>query len=179
MTFSKRLSNTRHQFNPRFPVALVLDSVPDNHNLKVFVTAPVATIQNPALKSAASLVLSLVYCAFYVVYGYPEGFLVEMTRRLNTRNLIPFASIPVITNREDERKWTPRLYICSDADEITPLQSVLAHAEESKRLGYEVRAEVFEGTPHVSHARTNGERYWTAVEQLWREACTRKQGARL
>jgi hypothetical protein len=179
MTFSKRLSNTNHQFDPRFPVALVLDSVPDNHNMKVFVTAPVATIRNSALKPPARLVLTLIYCAFYVAYGYPKGFLVEMNRRLNTRSLIPFAFDPVTMSRNDERKWIPRLYICSDTDEITPLRSVLTHAEESRALGFEVQTEVFKGTPHVSHARINGDKYWAAVEQLWRDARLRMSRAKL
>ncbi|KAI0699859.1 hypothetical protein BC835DRAFT_1456025 [Cytidiella melzeri] len=71
---------------------------------------------------------------------------------------------------KDAATWqwlVSRVYMCSDTDEITPLESVLAHGKDAKRLGYDVRMEIFRDLQHVSHARAEPERYWTAVQRLW------------
>jgi pimeloyl-ACP methyl ester carboxylesterase len=178
MTFSKRLQSAKYEFSPRFPIALVLDSAPNPNSMKVTVDAVVTTIR-PMLQLPARALLTLIYFAFYVSYGRPEGYLAETCQFLNKDGLIPFASIPSTMSEVEKRQWIPRLYICSDADTISPLQYVLAHAEEAKKLGYEVRTEVFDNSPHVSHARTDGDRYWKAVDQLWSDAGARKPRARL
>ncbi|KAI0692906.1 hypothetical protein BC835DRAFT_1103150 [Cytidiella melzeri] len=173
MTLSKRLAHTNRKFDSPFPLALVLDSAPDNRSMQAFVTAIVATIQNPALKLLAKPFFTLVYCAFHVNYGYRDGFLAELGKHLNSHNLIPFRrsdQTDAAERSKDAAAWqwlVSRVYMCSDTDEITPLESVLAHGEDAKRLGYDVRMEVFRNSQHVSHARAEPERYWTAVQRLW------------
>ena len=66
----------------------------------------------------------------------------------------------------------PRLYLYSKADLIIPGEEVAAHVKEARARGVEVAEEVFERSPHVSHARTEPERYWAAVRKLWERAAT-------
>ena len=67
----------------------------------------------------------------------------------------------------------PRLYVASKADTMTRFSQVKAHMDEAVRRGFDVRAEIFENTTHVSHAKQEPERYWAAVMGLWREASTK------
>ncbi len=64
----------------------------------------------------------------------------------------------------------PRLYLYSMTDLIIPGDEVAAHAEQARAGGVAVAEEVFERSAHVSHARTDPERYWAAVKRLWEEA---------
>ena len=67
----------------------------------------------------------------------------------------------------------PRLYFASKADTMTRIEQVKAHMDEAMRAGFDVRAEIFENTSHVSHAKQEPERYWGAIKALWREASTK------
>lgn len=39
--------------------------------------------------------------------------------------------------------------------------------------GLDVRRVCFEKSPHVAHARFYPEQYWTAVREVWTDACAR------
>ena len=63
-----------------------------------------------------------------------------------------------------------RLYLYGTEDEMVLREDVEDDAEWiSKKGGVVVRKEKFEGSKHVSHARTDFERYWGAVSNLWEE----------
>ncbi|EEB97368.1 hypothetical protein MPER_03326, partial [Moniliophthora perniciosa FA553] len=64
---------------------------------------------------------------------------------------------------------TPRLYAYSDTDEVVAHESVEEHLEGIRTI-LNVRAERFTGSRHVSHAKKDPKRYWSAVEGLWNEA---------
>lgn len=66
-------------------------------------------------------------------------------------------------------KHAKRLYIASNTDKVINLADVVAHAEESKAMFGDdlVTMQIFEGSGHVAHARTEPERYWKAVEGLF------------
>jgi hypothetical protein len=69
------------------------------------------------------------------------------------------------------RKGTPRLYIYSDGDDMVASSVVEAHIEEAKKRGLNIHAEKFgKESKHVAHARTDPQRYWAAVERIWKEA---------
>ncbi|SPO04840.1 uncharacterized protein DNG_07525 [Cephalotrichum gorgonifer] len=62
-----------------------------------------------------------------------------------------------------------RVYLYSDADKVVGSEDVEAHAEEVRETGSleEVRLENFGGTAHVVHMRSDPDRYWSAVRDVW------------
>lgn len=96
-----------------------------------------------------------------------------LTTSLLLRTLSP--AVPV----DDRIPRIPRLYLASPADKMTRFAQVQAHMEEAKRAGFDVRAEVFEDSGHVAHARVDPARYWAAINKLWRHASSRPVAARL
>ncbi|KAE8381058.1 hypothetical protein BDV26DRAFT_289761 [Aspergillus bertholletiae] len=58
-----------------------------------------------------------------------------------------------------------RCYIYSDADELVAWKDVERHADEAEATGWVVAREKFLGSPHVSHMRTDPERYWGIVRR--------------
>ncbi|KZT02020.1 uncharacterized protein LAESUDRAFT_730733 [Laetiporus sulphureus 93-53] len=147
--------------------ALVLDSTPAEKGLSSAIKSwgP----PNPILHIMAIPPIALLYAAFNAVNtficGNPPVF-EEMRTTLNSVDLLPS-----ITNPTDP-KATPRLYICSDADKVTPQEEVLTHYEEALTKGFDVTVEKFAGSPHVAHARSDPERYWNAIRRLWAKAVT-------
>lgn len=65
-----------------------------------------------------------------------------------------------------------RLYIYSQADKLIPAPDVEAHAEEAVSLiGRDrVRLEDFVSSKHVGHVMLDERRYWSLIEDLWKES---------
>jgi len=61
-----------------------------------------------------------------------------------------------------------RVYCYSNVDAIVPVLDVEAHATEAETNGFEVRRELFKDSSHVSHMRSDPDRYWRIVEETWR-----------
>ncbi|CAG8983794.1 hypothetical protein HYALB_00006759 [Hymenoscyphus albidus] len=61
-----------------------------------------------------------------------------------------------------------RLYVYSVGDEMVEWRDVEEHIKEAKERGYKVEGERFEESGHVAHMLYDPERYWAAVEMLWR-----------
>ena len=53
---------------------------------------------------------------------------------------------------------------------MVPWMEVEEHTEEARKAGLDARMERFEGSPHVAHARSDPERYWSAVKKVWEDA---------
>ncbi|KAJ7451343.1 hypothetical protein FB451DRAFT_707096 [Mycena latifolia] len=68
----------------------------------------------------------------------------------------------------------PRLYLYSDADQITASDYVRAHIAAAKKTGLTVREEVFLGSAHVQHSKVYPDRYWVAVRSIWGDAMRSK-----
>ena len=61
-----------------------------------------------------------------------------------------------------------RVYLYADGDDMIDTRDVERHAEEAKELGGEVKMLNFgKASKHVAHARTDPERYWGAVREVW------------
>ena len=82
-----------------------------------------------------------------------------MRAALNQAQVLPWTNVK-----------TPRLYIYSDNDQLVAQKDVAEHIAEAKELGFNVRAEYFKGSSHVSHARLDPDRYWDAVRNVWADA---------
>ncbi|KAI0091763.1 hypothetical protein BDY19DRAFT_904371 [Irpex rosettiformis] len=194
MTLSKVLAKRTRHTTRRFPVAMVLDSTPDSSTLRCLMTGISASIRDPLSKLVAGPLVFLLYSVFRFSYGITTPLLPEVRQRLNSPTIIPFylnparhqngtlidyPNIPPSADTKKEVQWIPRLYVCSMTDEITEFKSVQTHIEEAKRSGLDVRVEIYENSPHVSHAKVDPERYWKAVRQLWKDACSRTVSAKL
>lgn len=145
------------------PVALILDSLPEGNGLRCMISVYTHGSRNPITKYASIPLLALVYSLFYVSYGGPV--MQEVRNRLNASNILPgFMDV------EAPNDSSPRLYVYSKTDKLTPTTEVLSHMKDARRAGFDVRTEVFEDTPHVSHARVEPVRYWHAVAKVWEDA---------
>ncbi|RAH82551.1 hypothetical protein BO86DRAFT_298126, partial [Aspergillus japonicus CBS 114.51] len=58
-----------------------------------------------------------------------------------------------------------RCYLYSEGDRVVDARDVERHAEEVERRGWEVERVKFDGSAHVSHMRTDPERYWGVVKK--------------
>ena len=175
----------------------MLDSVPDSNGLRCLVVVFTQAVKSPIKRLLATPVLALSYALFALSYGSP-AVLVDLRRRLNSPRLVPLAKRhphlcqqeETQTNNGSEKEGRstppqtpqararverdiPRLYFASKADTMTRIEQVKAHMDEAVRAGFDVRAEIFENTSHVSHAKQEPERYWGAIKALWREASTK------
>lgn len=63
-----------------------------------------------------------------------------------------------------------RLYIYSKSDTIIKSEDVERNIASARAAGLKVSSELYENSPHVSHARIDGKRYWSAVIALWKRA---------
>ncbi|KAF4419991.1 Transmembrane protein 53-B [Fusarium austroafricanum] len=60
-----------------------------------------------------------------------------------------------------------RTYIYSETDALVGYKDLEAQASQAERLGFNVRMEKFDRSAHVSHARKDDARYWSAVKSTW------------
>ncbi|RAH50863.1 putative indole-diterpene biosynthesis protein PaxU [Aspergillus brunneoviolaceus CBS 621.78] len=60
-----------------------------------------------------------------------------------------------------------RCYLYSEGDRVVDARDVESHAEEVARRGWEVERVKFDGSAHVSHMRTDPERYWGVVKRYF------------
>ncbi|KAI1382742.1 uncharacterized protein F4822DRAFT_95497 [Hypoxylon trugodes] len=67
-------------------------------------------------------------------------------------------------------RQTNRSYVYGKADAMVDWRHVEKHAEQAAAKGLAVRKELFEHSPHVSHMRTDGERYWNIVTETWEKS---------
>ncbi|KAI1452910.1 hypothetical protein F4805DRAFT_402651 [Annulohypoxylon moriforme] len=71
-------------------------------------------------------------------------------------------------------KQTNRSYIYGKADVMVDWTHVEKHADQAAAKGLAVRREVFEHGPHVSHMRTDSDRYWNIIKQTWEKGTMRQ-----
>ncbi|KAJ7444294.1 hypothetical protein FB451DRAFT_76333 [Mycena latifolia] len=143
---------------------LILDSTPGSFHhadLQRVLTVSLKGLARYFMLGAAS-VLSLVLKARSVISGHPlvHNFIRD---GLNNPKLLPWMDETV-----------PRLYLYSDADQQSPVGAVQEHIAAAKKLGFNVREELFLGSPHVQHSKRDPIRYWGAVHSRWGEAVRAK-----
>jgi len=141
--------------------AIIYDSVPGKAGLIPALTAFTAPIKSPLGRIILSIPLTVVYFVLVAItfVTRQRPMFDQLRSGLNKAQVLPW------TNEN-----TPRLYIYSDTDEMVQEKAVAEHIAEAKELGLNVRAEYFSGSAHVSHARSEPERYWDAVKSAWADA---------
>lgn len=78
----------------------------------------------------------------------------------------PYARRGAEHNDAGKVRETQRVYIYSDIDPLIPIGEVENHADEAEKRGFAVRRELFAKSPHVSHARSDEQRYWGIVGEV-------------
>ena len=145
------------------PTAIIYDSVPGKIELVPTLAAFTAPIKSTLGKLIISIPLTVLYYVLLAITFVmrKRPWFDELRERLNAARVLPW------TNED-----TPKLYIYSDTDKLVQENAVAEHIAQAKELGRNVRAELFKGSAHVSHARHDKERYWAAVQSVWAEAVT-------
>ncbi|KAG6811478.1 hypothetical protein H0H92_007250 [Tricholoma furcatifolium] len=145
--------------------ALVLDSCPGMGDVNYTKRAVGSLLPNSSFRPIFDIFVTSIF--FYY------ALLKQLFGTLN-----PLEALKCDLNQPDILPWTqkctPRLYLSSKIDEIVPFYEIERHARDGKDAGFDVRMEVFDDTPHVSHARLQPQRYWTAVQETWDVADTQK-----
>jgi hypothetical protein len=144
-----------------FPLhSIVLDSCPGLHAFSSSYNALVAGFPAGFLRIIAAPFAILLILTSWILY-HPlsfiagEDFLSRNARVLNDRSLV---------------KQTNRTYIYGKADIMVDWRHIKKHAKMAASRGFDVRQEIFENSPHVSHMRTDSQRYWLIVEETWKKA---------
>ncbi|KAJ3558576.1 hypothetical protein NM688_g842 [Phlebia brevispora] len=148
------------------PIALVLDSVPDDNDRRSLVSAFTEQVRNPVLRHSSIPFLHLL-CS-YIHFSHNGHVQLEVYRLLHSSDILPG-----FVCRGTRNSAIPRLYVYSKIDQVIPATSVERHIQEARMLGIPVRTEPFEDTPHVMHAKADPGRYWRAVVELWKDAAHR------
>jgi len=170
MTLQKMLSRStiENSFSGQIPAALVLDSTPGDNGMLSSISSMAPP--NPILRLIAVPFICLLYALFFIknAAGGNGPIFTELRTALHDGDILPH-----IGAKRDNLTASPRLYIYSARDKMTPASHVEKHIAEARRLGLDVDVEKFDGTPHVGHMRADSERYWGAVSHIWSKARTR------
>lgn len=67
------------------------------------------------------------------------------------------------------------LYLYGKNDTLIRASDIESHIAQSKERGWQVDAERFDGTQHVSHMRDYPDRYWDAVRDSWNSAVAQRK----
>lgn len=142
-------------------IAIVYDSSPGKLDLSSVIAAFLVPVRSVLLRMFLSIPLTVLYCMTNIISFIKRQPRIDIQMRaaLNQAQVLPWTNVK-----------TPRLYIYSDNDQLVAQKDVAEHIAEAKELGFNVRAEYFKGSSHVSHARLDPDRYWDAVRNVWADA---------
>lgn len=134
------------------PRALVLDSCPGlarySVTLKAFLIAGKYRLFRKAI---ATVVITLYYC-LSVIFNKVTG-----------RDPIGHMRLAMIDRIVAQR----RAYVYSKEDDLIYWKDVEAHSAEVHKARQTTKLELFVGSPHVMHLRSDEERYWRIVQETW------------
>jgi hypothetical protein len=139
----------------------MIDSAPGRSTFLRGLRAFTAHLRNPIFKFLVKIFLTTSFGFFGIlrfIFRWPHPIDI-LHHDLLEPHVLPWT---------DER--TPRLYVYSKEDKMVDFNHVEEHLAEVKRRGFVVKTELFEGTGHVNHARSDPARYWGAMGFLWTEA---------
>ncbi|KAI1084342.1 hypothetical protein F5B20DRAFT_524538 [Whalleya microplaca] len=151
----------RQQTGQSFPLhTAVYDSCPGLYRFNATYNAmivgfPKGIIRLIAAPVICAMILSLWVCHRPLKFLFGEDALLKNSNVLNDPSLV---------------KQRNRSYIYGKADIMVDWRDVEQHATTALEKGIAVRREVFDRSPHVSHMRTDGERYWKIVTETWEKA---------
>ncbi|KAJ3851501.1 hypothetical protein EV368DRAFT_83458 [Lentinula lateritia] len=146
--------------------AIVIDSCPGNASFRGAIQAFTAALpKNSFLRVPVIFFITLLYGFGIIrhrIFGVRPIF--ERLKEGLLRKGSEGGILPWMTEK------TPRMYICSNMDELIPVEQVEDHVKEARYRGLNAKIVVYEDTSHVAHARRYPEQYWGAVKDLWAQA---------
>lgn len=156
--FSNLLLVYKRKTGQMLPVqAVIFDSAPGQAGVRTGINAMKYSLPtHPVLKYIFWLLAFslLVFLRLTARIFCLENFIQKARRLLND---------PQTTTLDSNR-----CYIYSKTDKLIDWQHVEDHGIEAKRHGYKVSMDLFSGSAHVSHMRTDPERYWRIVQRVWK-----------
>ncbi|RYP91213.1 hypothetical protein DL770_002690 [Monosporascus sp. CRB-9-2] len=144
------------------PHAAVYDSCPGLLSAVRGYHAFTLGLRGPVRLLLAPLI-ALLIAAVSIWYG-PLGFLAG--EDMLTRN-------QRIHNDRTLARQTNRSYVYGKEDAMVDWRHIEEHARDATAKGIPVRRELYQGSAHVAHMRTDGERYWKIVTDTWKESIKR------
>lgn len=103
-------------------------------------------------KAVAAVVITIYYCLSVSV------------NTLLGRDPIKALRSMLLERIEAER----RTYIYSKGDALINFRDVESHADTARRIGgLDVKLEEFHNSPHVMHLKSDEERYWRVIQDVW------------
>jgi hypothetical protein len=158
-TLAELLSSSSSSSTPSLPArAIAFDSCPGRTTLGITLRAFTAPIKSTPVRYLAYVPLTAWFLGSRLT-GQPN--LIEVMRdKLNDPALLPADA--------------QRLYLYSRIDELIDPTDVEAHANDAreKLSGAQIKLREFDGSAHVSHARTFPKEYWGEMEAMWERATT-------
>ncbi|KAK0386387.1 hypothetical protein NLU13_6224 [Sarocladium strictum] len=74
----------------------------------------------------------------------------------------------------DDARYVPtetkKLYLYSKEDDLISYEDIESYEAHARASGYETKAVVFQGSPHVGHMRLHPEQYWGSIKAAWQWA---------
>ena len=158
LTLLSKLLAKEQKMTPK-AIGLIYDSLPGTmQSLSASLTSFTVYTRSSFVKYALYIPLTLIWALVRITQfvTHTPDTIEESRVVLNSQNLLPWTT-----------PSTPRLYIYSSSDKITPCAAVETHIAEAKRAGLNIIVEKFEGSSHVGHMRKDPKRYWDVVKQFW------------
>jgi pimeloyl-ACP methyl ester carboxylesterase len=180
MALRKVLQSNRLQFPPA-PTALILDSSPGASGLSEAVTSGAPT--NILLRIITVPPIALLYAMFFTLNWFrgnpPISYELRTTLNSTSTDTLPASLLPPLLPGITplNTRETPRLYIYSHTDKVTPYPRLEEHIADATQKGFDVHVEVFKNSAHVTHVREDPVKYWAAVRKLWEYANSRANAA--
>ncbi|KAI0879863.1 uncharacterized protein GGS22DRAFT_103533 [Annulohypoxylon maeteangense] len=154
----------RAQTGYAFPLhAAVYDSCPGVYSFTSVYSVFMVNFSGLVARAVAAPFVSILVLWFWIWYRPLKILSGEDFLSANSR----------VHNDVDLVQQTNRSYIYGKADVMVDWRHVERHANHAAAKGLVVRREMFEHGPHVSHMRTDGDRYWKIVKETWKKGTMR------
>ncbi|KAJ7623600.1 hypothetical protein FB45DRAFT_797823 [Roridomyces roridus] len=169
MTLSRVLHSMLPSESPNFRsgmlrLATIIDSAPGAGEFASLLTTLGTNFQSPTVKALLPIPVSVIYAGTVMQrVALNQGNLFVLVHQyLEREELLPLADVEA-----------PRTYIYSTEDHMVPFSSVEAHLAKLNATSrpFNVAAEKFSGSAHVSHERRDPGRYWNAIWAAWERSC--------
>jgi hypothetical protein len=82
-------------------------------------------------------------------------------------------AVRVMDDKSYVSSETKKLYLYSKEDDLISYEDIETYQAHAKTQGYETKAVIFKGSPHVGHMRHHPEQYWGSIQEAWQWALGR------
>lgn len=138
--------------------ALVLDSAPGSLSLRSGLRAFSFALPQMWILRILGKGFLFVFLLFTMLIHAPKSFPDPITL---ARKLVNDTSLVQPAGRDGK---LARCYLYSDTDPLVDWRDTESHALEAEAKGWAVRRELFKGSPHVGHMRSEPDRYWGVIK---------------